>query len=52
MKLPHNSVDILIGVSTLTELWGHSYLVHLHCGNISLFSIFFSLHEQKAQKPT
>ena len=28
-------------------MWGNRYLVHLHCGDFSLCSIFFSSHAQK-----
>ena len=43
MKLSHKLIDVLTGVSTLTQLWGHRYLVHLPCGDLSHFSIFFFL---------
>ena len=49
----HNQVDVRLGVCTSTQLWIHLYFQYIyivHCGDFSLFSIFFSLRAQKAQK--
>ena len=43
-------VRACVCVLAWTELWGTRYLVHLHCRDFSLFSIFFSSRTQKPRK--